>query len=49
MQCFSFHAKFVQSPQPYLLFSLKKLNAFSHHIGKKTNEYLNSAEKITRN
>ena len=28
---------------------LKKLNAFSKHIGTKTNEYLDSTEKITRN
>ena len=28
---------------------LKKLNVFSQHIGKNTNEYLNSAEQITRN
>ena len=41
---------FVQSPQPYVLvFSMKKVNVFSQHIGKKTNEYLNSAEQITRN
>ena len=30
-------------------FCLKKLNVFSQHIGKKTNEYLNSAEQIPRN
>ena len=30
-------------------FSLTKLNVFSQHIGWKTNEYLNSAEQITRN
>ena len=30
-------------------FCLKKLNVFSQHIGKKTNEYLNSSEQIPRN
>ena len=30
-------------------FCLKKLIVFSQHIGKKTNEYLNSAEQIPRN
>ena len=30
-------------------FCLKKLNVFSQQIGKKTNEYLNSAEQIPRN
>ena len=30
-------------------FCLKKLNVFSQQFGKKTNEYLNSTEKITRN
>ena len=30
-------------------FCLTKLNVFSQHIGKKTNEYLNSAEQIHRN
>ena len=30
-------------------FCLKKINVFSQHIGKKTNEYLNSAEQIPRN
>ena len=42
---------FVQSPQPYKFidFCLKKLNVFSQHIGKKTNEYLNSTEQIPRN
>ena len=30
-------------------FCLKKLNVFSQHIGKKTNEYLNSTEQIPRN
>ena len=33
----------------FIDFCLKKLNVFSQHIGKKTNEYLNSAEQITRN
>ena len=28
---------------------LKELNVFSQHIGKKTNEYLNSTEQIHRN
>ena len=30
-------------------YCLKKLNVFSQHIGKKTDEYLNSAEQITGN
>ena len=30
-------------------FCLKKLNVFSQHIGPKTNEYLNSAEKFEGN
>ena len=30
-------------------FFLQKLNVFPQHIGKKTNEYLNSAEQIPRN
>ena len=31
-------------------FCLKKLNVFfAQHIGKKTNEYLNSTEQIARN
>ena len=38
---------FVQSPQPYFL--VLKVNVFSQQIGKKTYEYLNSAEQITRN
>ena len=29
----------------FIDFYLKKLNVFSQHIGKKTNEYLNSTEK----
>ena len=29
-------------------FCLTKLNVFSQQIGKKTNEYLNSSEQITR-
>ena len=33
----------------FIDFSLKKLNVFSQHIGKKTNEYLNSTEQIPRN
>ena len=33
----------------YFDFCLKKLNLFSQHIGKETNEYLNYTEKITRN
>ena len=33
----------------FIGFCLKKVNVFSQHIGKKTNEYLNSAEQITRN
>ena len=33
----------------FIGFCLKKLNVFSQHIGKKTNEYLNSAEQIPRN
>ena len=33
----------------FIDFCLKKLNVFSQHIVKKTNEYLNSAEQIPRN
>ena len=33
----------------FIDFCLKKLNVFSQHIGKKTNEYLSSAEQILRN
>ena len=33
----------------FIGFCLKKLNVFSQYIGKKTNEYLNSAEQIPRN
>ena len=33
----------------FIDFCLKKLNVFSQHIGKKTNEYLNSTEQIPRN
>ena len=33
----------------FIDFCLKKLNVFSERIGKKTNEYLNSAEQIPRN
>ena len=33
----------------FIGFCLMKVNVFSQHIGKKTNEYLNSAEQITRN
>ena len=33
----------------FIDFCLKKLNVFSQHIGKKKNEYLNSAEQIPRN
>ena len=32
----------------FIDFSLKKLNVFSQHIGKKPNEYLNSSEQIPR-
>ena len=33
----------------FIDFCPKKLNVFSQHIGKKTNEYLNSTEQIPRN
>ena len=33
----------------FIDFCLKKLNVFSQHIGKKTNEYLNSAEQMPKN
>ena len=33
----------------FIGFCLMKVNVFSQHIGKKTNEYLNSTEQITRN
>ena len=33
----------------FIDFCLKKLNVFSQHIGKKTNEYLNSTEQIPMN
>ena len=33
----------------FIDFCQKKLNVFSQHIGKKTNEYLNSTEQILRN
>ena len=33
----------------FIDFCLKKLNVFSQHIGKKTNQYLNSTEQIPRN
>ena len=33
----------------FIDFCVKKLNVFSQHIGTKTNEYLNSTEKISRN
>ena len=33
----------------FIDFCLKKLNVFSQHIGKKTNEYLNSTEQIPGN
>ena len=33
----------------FIDYCLEKLNLFSQHIGKKTNEYLNSAEQITWN
>ena len=33
----------------FIDFCLNKLNVFSQHIGKKVNEYLNSAEQIPRN
>ena len=33
----------------FIDFCLKKLDVFSQHIGKKTNEYLYSAEQISRN
>ena len=32
----------------FIDFCPKKLNVISQHIGKKTNEYLNSAEQIPR-
>ena len=32
----------------FIDFCLKKLNVFSHQIGQKTNEYLNSSEQIPR-
>ena len=33
----------------FIDFCLKTLNVFSQNIGKKTNEYLNSAEQIQSN
>ena len=33
----------------FIDFCLKKLNKFSQHIGKKTNEYLNATEQIPKN
>ena len=33
----------------FIDFCLKKLNVFSQHLGKKTNEYLNSTEQIPGN
>ena len=33
----------------FIDFCLKKLNVFSQHIGKKTNEYLNSVEQMPKN
>ena len=33
----------------FIDFCLKKLNVFSQHIDKKTNEYLNSADQVPRN
>ena len=33
----------------FIDFCLNKLNVLSQHIGKKTNEYLSSAENIPRN
>ena len=33
----------------FIDFCMKKLNVFSQNIGQKANEYLNSAEQITRN
>ena len=33
----------------FINFCLKKLDVFSQHIGTKTNAYLDSTEKITRN
>ena len=33
----------------FINYCLKKLNVLSQHIGKKTKEYLNSTEQITRN
>ena len=33
----------------FIDFCLKKQSVFSQHIGKKTNEYLNSAEQILEN
>ena len=53
MKPISFQSKAsVVFPVPAVTFidyCLKKLNVFSQHIGKKTNEYLNAAEQITRN
>ena len=40
--CLATTAAFIDS-------CLKKLNVFSQHIGKETDEYLNSAEQITMN
>ena len=33
----------------FIDFCPKKLKAYSQHIGKKTNEYMNAAEQIPRN
>ena len=48
---FQSNASFVCSVTAAIFvdFCLKKLNVSSQHIGKKTNEYLNSAEQILRN
>ena len=52
MKQISFQSKaWVVCPVTAIIFidyCLKKLNEFSQHIGKKTNEYMNSAEQITR-
>ena len=51
MKPISFQAKasVVCSVTAAIFIDLKKLNVFSQHIGKKTNEYLNSAEQISSN
>ena len=53
MKPISFQSKasdvFSVTTAVFIDFCLKKLNVFFQHIGKKTNEYLNSAEQITSN